>query len=95
MADAGMADYSVDFEKVDAAFQHLADSDEGNEALAQLSEALEAVGRQAERLNEHEVHYLLTNLVQQREPGYGPQVNVSQTRGTKSVRGFLIMTAVK
>jgi hypothetical protein len=88
-----MADYSVDFKKVDAAFQHLADSPEGNAALDTLSKALDDVGKTAQGLNEHEIHYVLTNLVQQRQGGFGANVK-SSAPAVKIKSSFLIKTAV-
>jgi hypothetical protein len=89
-----MADYRIDFAKVDSAFQQLASAPEGNEALANLNSALDAVGQQSGDLNEDEVHYLLTNLVQQRLGGFGPNVK-EPVEGARVVQGFVIKTAVK
>ena len=89
-----MADYAIDFAKVDAAFQQLADTNEGNQALEKLQQAIQGIGKQAQ-LNEHEVHYLITNLVQQRQGGFGPNIKeASATRGARVKSGFLIKTAV-
>jgi hypothetical protein len=92
---------SIDFTKVDQAFQHLADTAEGNAALTRLGEALDHVGGSLKpALNPSEVHYLLTNLVQQRHAApFGPGLLGSgATRaGEKAGRvkaGFFIKTAV-
>lgn len=85
-----MANYSIDFEKVDAAFQRL--GDEGSETLSRLDQLLDEVAQQAGgNLNEHEAHYLLTNLVQQREKGYAQNIDPDG----RSVSGFHLRTAVK
>jgi hypothetical protein len=88
-----MADHTIDFKKVDAAFQHLADSKDGNTALETLSRALTDVGKQSPGLNEHETHFLLTNLVQQRQGGFGANLK-TPAAGARVKSGFLIKTAV-
>lgn len=91
-----MADYSIDFKKVDSVFQRLADTREGNAALEQLSKALDGIGGHAKELNSHELHYLLTNLVKQRDQApKGPALKaVSAAPGSRVKGGFLIKTAV-
>lgn len=83
--------YNIDFDKVDAAFQKLAGSPEGDKALSALSQALDGVSRAAgEGLNKQEAHYLVTNLVQQRPGHFSP----GRVDGGKTVHGFVIKTAV-
>jgi len=96
-----MADYSIDFKKVDAAFQKLADSKDGNAALDGLAKALDNVGAQSgQKLNTHELKYLLTNLVEQKQaPGAQGPGFLTPTTGVARVSarvqsGFLIKTAV-
>ena len=88
-----MAGHTLDFKKIDATFQHLADTPEGNAALEGLHKALEGVSKQAHGLNENEVHYVLTNLVQQRQGGFGANIKTAAA-GAKIKSGFLIKTAV-
>ncbi|MDT7808079.1 MAG: hypothetical protein QOJ70_1892 [Acidobacteriota bacterium] len=91
-----MPDYSIDFKKVDAAFQHLADNKDGNAALDQLSKALDHLGGSLQpKLNAYETKYLLTNLIEQRQGAQAAGV-IGGTGGTKSrvKSGFLIKTAV-
>ena len=88
-----MAGHTLDFKKIDAAFQHLADTAEGNAALDSLHKALDGVGKQAHGLNENEVFYLLTNLVQQRQGGFGSNIK-TPAAGARIKNGFLIKTAV-
>ena len=87
-----MAD--INFSKVDAAFQSLADSDEGQKALDQLSQALDAVGGATSDLNDEEQHYLLVHLVNQRDAGPATNDELFATTDTRTVSGFRILTAV-
>src|SRR5262245_27287428 len=96
-----MADYTpdktdrtIDFAKVDAAFQKLADTATGNDALEGLNRAILNINRQFTELNENEFHYLITNLVMQRQGGFGPNIKSSETGGARIKNGFLIKTAV-
>jgi hypothetical protein len=91
--------YNIDFKKVDSAFQHLADTPEGNKALDQLAKALDQVQETTEgsKLNESEAHYLLTNLVKQRKPAFSPgflSTKTSNELRTKVKSGFVIKSAV-
>jgi hypothetical protein len=89
---------NIDFAKVDAAFQHLADSPEGGTALDQLAKALDHVASNAKpQLNRAEAHFLLTNLVQQRSAPFGPGLvgaGVAKAGNAKTRSGFFIKTAV-
>jgi len=88
---------NIDFGNVDKAFQHLADTPEGNKALSGLAAALDHIGATVKpKLNNHELHFLVTNLVQQRQGAFGPGVlGEGATRGGARVKsGFLIKTAV-
>lgn len=91
-----MADkYSIDFDKVDAAFQQLASSDKGGAALEQLRAAHSAIGDALKpKLNQYELHYLLTNLTEQREASHGPGLLGKRAAGVKFKSGFFIKTAV-
>ena len=93
-----MAANGIDFTKVDAAFQHLADTPEGNAALEQLKKSLDHVGTQVKpHLNNSELHFVLTNLVQQRQGGFGPGIlgaAATSVKGARVKSGFLIKTAV-
>jgi len=89
-----MARHSVDLRNVDAAFQHLADNDEGNAALKELSEGLSAVAAQTSDLNDDELHYLLVHLVNQREDGPATNDEVFTTADSRLASGFTILRAV-
>lgn len=88
-----MAEYSIDFKKVDAAFQRLADSKEGNAVLEDLSRAFDVVGKQS-KLNPYETKYVLSNLIEQRQGAQGPNLAKGGPEATVK-SGFLIKTAVK
>jgi hypothetical protein len=90
-----MASQTVDFKKVDSAFQHLADSPEGNKALENLNSALNQVSKTAgSDLNSNETHYLLTNLVQQKQGGTGSAA-LAAAPGARVKSGFVIKTSVE
>jgi hypothetical protein len=89
-----MANDTVDFAKIDAAFQQLTASDQGTGALAALSAALTGVTNVASDLNSAEAHYLLVNLVNQREQGPAVQHQPLSGSNAQAVSGFKILTAV-
>ena len=90
-----MADDSVDFKKVDAAFQHLADSDDGKAALQGLSDAIDGVAAQVSDLNDGELHYVLVHLVNQREAGPATDDELFRVAdGAQVTSGFRILRAV-
>lgn len=89
--------YAIDFNKIDQAFQHLADTPEGNAALDQLRKALDHIGSTVKpQLNGLELHYLHSNLVQQSQGGFGPGLigSAARTAGSRVKSGFLIKLAV-
>lgn len=91
-----MADkYGIDFKRVDAAFKQLANSDKGAAALEQLRKAHSAIGDAVRpKLNQFELHYLLTNLTEQRVSAHGPGLVGKRAPGVKFQSGFFIKTAV-
>ena len=91
-----MADkYGIDFKRVDAAFQQLANTDKGAAALEQLRKAHDAIGDAVKpKLNQFELHYLLTNLTEQREAAHGPGLVGKRAPGVSFKSGFFIKTAV-
>jgi hypothetical protein len=89
-----MANDTVDFAKIDTAFQQLAASDQGTRALAALAAALTDVTNVASGLNSAEAHYLLVNLVNQREQGPAVQHQPLSVSDARAVSGFKILTAV-
>ena len=88
-----MAD-GIDFSKVDAAFQQLADTDEGQAALDGLAAALDGVLAVAADLNDEEQHYVLVHLVNQREDGPATDDELFQVPDAKPVARFRILSAV-
>jgi hypothetical protein len=79
---------TIDFKKVDAAFQHLAN--EGQSHLAEFGAALTKLKGGLPGLNDHEAQYVASSLLNQR---VGVQSNIDKASG-KLVHGFRIKSAV-
>lgn len=85
---------SIDFSKVDKAFQSLADTKEGNASLEQLRKALDNVASSVNpQLNEQEARYLVNNLVQQRVGGFSAGI-LKEVEGARKVSTFILKTSV-
>jgi hypothetical protein len=82
----------IDFKKVDAAFQHLANDPKGQSQLAEFGAAIGKLKGALPSLNEFEAQYVAANLLQQR---VGVQSNIVNAGGVKVVHGFVIKSAVK
>jgi hypothetical protein len=83
---------TIDFQKVDAAFAHLANDQQGQAQLADFAGALDRLKRAAlPNLNEHEAQYVFSALLHQR---VGVQSNIHATGAAKTVAGFAIKAAV-
>lgn len=83
---------TIDFNKVDGAFQHLASDPQGQSQLAEFGTALSKLKSALPNLNEHEAQYVATSLLQQR---VGVQSNVTTGSSAKVIHGFVIKSAVK
>jgi hypothetical protein len=83
---------SIDFKKVDAAFQHLASDPQGQSHLDEFGSALHKLKGGLPGLNDHEAQYVASALLNQR---VGVQSNI-HAGGTaaKTVHGFVIKSAV-
>jgi hypothetical protein len=83
---------TIDFQKVDKAFQRLATDPNAQTQLAGLNTALTNLKSALPGLNDHEAHYVASSLLNQR---VGVQSNV-QPGGANSttVHGFVIKSAV-
>jgi hypothetical protein len=86
---------TIDFSKVDAAFQHLATDPQGQSHLQELfGTALARLKGGLPGLNDHEAQYVAASLLNQR---VGAQSNIQHQGGTGTARvmhGFVIKTAV-
>jgi hypothetical protein len=83
---------TIDFNKVDAAFQHLANDPKGQADLADFGAALRKLKGALPGLNAHEAQYVASSLVHQT---VGAQSNIQQSGGAgKTVHGFVIKSAV-
>jgi hypothetical protein len=83
---------TIDFNKVDAAFSHLANDKQGQAQLSEFGAALDHFTGALPNLNEHEAQYVASALLHQRT---GVQSNISAHPGVKTVSGFVIKSAVK
>lgn len=85
-----MAAGTIDFKKVDAAFQHLANDPKGQAQLAEFGAALNKLKGGLTGLNDHEAQFVASSLLNQR---VGVQSNIDKAHG-KVVNGFVIKAAV-
>jgi len=83
---------TIDFKKVDAAFQHLANDAKGQSYLAEFGAALTKLKGGLSGLNDHEAQYVTSSLLNQR---VGVQSNADKAGGAKLVHGFVIKSAVE
>ena len=82
---------TIDFTKVDAAFQHLANDPSGQSHLAEFGQALNKLKSGLPGLNDHEAQFVASSLLHQR---VGVQSNIDKAGGSKLVHGFVIKSAV-
>lgn len=82
---------TIDFGKVDAAFQQLANDKQGQAELSAFAAALDTLRKAMPTLNEYEAQYVASALLHQR---VGVPSNIERTANLKTVSGFVIKSAV-
>jgi hypothetical protein len=91
-----MANRTLDFDKVDAAFQHLGHTAEGHKVLEALNGVINQLHTSVKPgLNSFELRYVLQNLIQQRDFSDSKGATASAAPQAPTVAsGFRIQTAV-